>query len=108
LLSISWKPACGRQLLVTLRGICIAKFNGIALAMARSCTTHSLGEVTVPEHSKATVAVVSVEAGPAEVDPLPVLTFASAYGVPIAMVRLDWVGSARLGGLLSQALMRFA
>ena len=66
-----------------------------------------LGEVAVPEYNKASAVVVSVEGGPAEVKPLPVLTFITALGVPIAATRLDWVGSARLGGLLSEAVTRF-
>ena len=65
-----------------------------------------LGEVTCPEYNKASAIV---EAGPAEVvDALPVLTLVTAFCVPIAATRLDWVGSARLGGLLSEAVTRFA
>ena len=67
-----------------------------------------LGEVTCPKDNKASAIVVSVESGPTEVDPLPVVTLITAFGVPIAATRLDWVGSARLGALLSEAVTRFA
>jgi hypothetical protein len=49
------------------------------------------------EYHKASAIVVLVESGPAEVDPLPVLTLISAIGAPITATRLDWVGSARPG-----------
>ena len=67
-----------------------------------------LGEVTCPEYNKASAILVSVEAAPAETDPLPVLTLVSRLGITLETVRLDWAANSRLVSLLGDAASRFS
>jgi hypothetical protein len=64
---------------------------------------HHVGEVPLDGYNRPSALAVTVECGPAEVDPLPVLTLGTRTGAPYVQVRLTWPQAGRLSDLLAGA-----
>ena len=69
---------------------------------------HHVGEVLLDGYNRPSALALTVECGPAEVDPLPVLTLGTRTGAPYVQVRLTWAQAERLADLLADAATRYA